>query len=130
MILDPAWGERMRRQPDPGQEVRGKLPLERDIVDGEDGRGPRAGKKQQRRRQSRMPIVSVDDIRHETRDQPLTQSKRGVREGGETQAVVRPVETIRPAIGIARPVIKMRSIEHEQFETCRRAGNESRAAAE
>ena len=68
-----------------------------------------------------MPVMCLDDVRNVAADRALADRGGHLGERGEAHAVVRPLAS-RAAVGIARPRIEMRRVEHQQVEPRRAAG--------
>ncbi len=106
------------------------MALEGDVVDRD--RSPRArplGIVQVGGRQRRLPVVCVHDLGPERVDRSETDIRPDARERREPPGVVGPAEPVRAKVGIAGPVVEMRSVDGEQLEARRRAGEDARRPA-
>ncbi len=93
-------------------------------------RPPAAGIMQQRRGQRCLPVMGMDDVGHEARQQALADPHRHLRKRSEAECIVGPIPAIWSYIGVARPGIQMRGVEHQQVEPFGLAGEQMRGAAE
>ena len=100
------------RQPQRCQRRCRKQTLVGQVVNREHGGGgvaARTGKSAHIRwRQAGMPVVTVNDVGHPVRIQPLPQQGGSPAQGGKTLGVVRPVGAVRTQVGVAGAVIQLR----------------------
>src|SRR5262249_40821810 len=102
---------RVAGQADGAEHGRRKTALESKIVDGDNGAWPRAAVIVKiSRRQRRLPIMDMHDVWHESGDGALRDVGAGARQGGKAQGIARPIDAIRPEIGIARAGEEMRRV--------------------
>ncbi len=68
-----------------------------------------------------VPVVGVDDVRHEGRDESKADIGGDARQRGKAQRVVRPIDPVSPDIRVAGTGEQMRRVENEkaEFERCR-----------
>ena len=68
-----------------------------------------------------VPVVGVDDFRHEGRDESKADIGGDARQRGKAQRVVRPIDSVSPDIRVAGTGEQMRRVENEkaEFERCR-----------
>src|SRR5450631_954294 len=69
-----------------------------------------------RQRKSRVPVVGVDDVRHEGRDYPKANIGGDSRQRRKAQRVVRPIHAVRLEIRVSRTREQVRRIENKQAE--------------
>ena len=74
--------------------------------------------------------MGMHDVRHERGHEAVADIGRDARQRREAHTVVRPVDALGGDVGIARPRVKMRHVEHEQVEAVMRAGEQAARAAE
>jgi len=76
------------------------------------------------------PVVGVHDVGPRDAVVRVADIGRHARQRGKGNAVVRPVDALGGDIGVARPRIEMRHVEHEQVEPRMRARQQAAGAAE
>ena len=131
VIFDAVDGEGLRRQAEGGEDLGGKLALEGEVMHGHHRAGARAPAVLQiSGGEARLPVVGVDDLRREARDEALAERGADFRERREAKSVVHEVAAVRSGIGAAVAVIEVRGVEHEKIERAGAADEHAGGAAE
>src|SRR6185503_14238597 len=100
------------------EQARRKLPLECEVVDGEDSGWRlaacfrRAVETQIGWYERSLPIVRVNDIRRIVAQHSVADLSRDESQGGEALGIVRPVLAVGVDVGVPRAVEQMRRIQH------------------
>ena len=82
------------------------------------------------RRERRLPVMRVNDLRPERVDRPKADVRADARERREPLRIIGPVKPVGSQVRIARPVVEMRRVDRKQVQTCRLAGENPRWPAE
>ena len=82
------------------------------------------------RRQARLPVVTVQDIRLVALDGAARQLVGSKAQRREALPVVRPVLAVGTDIGVTRPVVEMRRIDGDHIEPVRPPGHQPGGATE
>ena len=102
VIFDAVDGEGLRRQAEGGEDFGRELALESEIMHGHHRAGARASAVMQiSGGQARLPVVGVDDMRREARDEALAELGADFCERREAKGVVREIAAVRAGIGAA-----------------------------
>ena len=100
-------------------------------MDGHHGGGPRPVVVVQIGwREPGLPIMGMHHVGHEGRNEAVADIGRDARQRGEPHAIVRPVDAVGRHVGVARPCVEMRHVEHEQIEAVMRGGEQTPWSAE
>ena len=117
MVLDSIDGEGLGRKPQDFEQVAREQALERHIADGaDDRRAPAAAIMEIGRRKARLPVVHVQDVRLDARNQSASHHGCDLPEGGEALGVVGPVAPVHTRIRQTRAAIEMGRVDHEKIE--------------
>ena len=82
------------------------------------------------RRERRLPVMRVNDLRSERVDRAKPDVRADPRQRREPLCIVGPIKPVGPQIRIAGPVVEMGRIDREQVQTGRLARENPRRAAE
>ena len=134
VVFDAIDGESVRRQAQRLQQVGRKLPLECDVVDGDDGCRPatllRACEAEIDRSQRGLPIVRMYDVERIAARSATTNLGRRISEGAKALGVVAPIRAMRILIWTAGTSIEVRRVQDQQREPGRLGRDQCRRSAE
>ena len=120
IIFNAADRKGLNRQSERSKDAGRKMALEGDIMHGQNDLRRRSGREIEIGcRQRRLPVMHMDDIRHEDLDPSRSHIGSGTRQGGEPHPVVGPVLAVRPQIAIAGAIEEMRRLDRQEIETMR-----------